>query len=116
MSLDKPSVSYVCQRCGNCCRWPGDVIVTPEEIGLIAKHLDVSETEFIENYTRLSANRKHLSIIDKENGSCLFLEGLNNCKIQSVKPDQCKGFPNKWRFDGWRDVCEAIEVQGIEEN
>ncbi len=110
MSLDKPSPTYLCQRCGNCCRWPGDVIVTDEEVGPIAGFLNLSESEFIQQFTRLSANRQHLSIIDKEDGSCVFLEGLNTCKIQSFKPDQCKGFPNKWRFDGWREVCEAIEV------
>ena len=110
MSLDKPDVTYLCQRCGNCCRWPGDVIVTGEEISGIAMHLGLPESAFIQNYTRLSANRKHLSIIDKADGSCVFLEGQNTCKIQPVKPEQCRGFPNKWRFDGWREVCEALEV------
>jgi Fe-S-cluster containining protein len=43
-------------------------------------------------------------------GSCIFLEGINTCTIQSVKPQQCRDFPNKWRFDGWREQCEAIEV------
>jgi hypothetical protein len=27
-----------------------------------------------------------------------------------VKPEQCSGFPNKWNFPGWRQVCEAIPV------
>jgi hypothetical protein len=27
-----------------------------------------------------------------------------------VKPEQCAGFPNKWNFTGWRQVCEAIPV------
>ena len=110
MSLDSPEVTYLCQRCGNCCRWPGDVIVTENETGNIASFLNIEEEEFIQKYTRLSANRKHLSIIDKEDGSCFFLEGLNTCAIQSVKPAQCGGFPNKWRFEGWRELCEAIEV------
>ena len=110
MSLDTPTTKYLCQRCGNCCRWPGDVIVTPEEVGAIAAYVGMSEADFIQQRTRLSANRRHLSIIEKEDGSCFYLEGLNKCLIQSVKPVQCSGFPNQWRFEGWREKCEAIEV------
>lgn len=110
MSLDNPDTVYLCQRCGNCCRWPGDVIVTESEVNTIAQHLGHEVADFIQNFTRLSANRRHLSLIDKEDGSCFFLEGKNTCRIQKVKPAQCSGFPNQWRFEGWREVCEAVEV------
>jgi len=111
MSLDSSDVTYLCQRCGNCCRWPGDVIVTAGEVVKIASHLAMGEEEFIQNHTRLSANRRHLSISEKEDGSCRFLEGKNRCLIQPVKPHQCSGFPNQWRFEGWREKCEAVEVR-----
>lgn len=101
---------YACQRCGNCCRWPGDVRITDEEVTQIAAYLGMSEERFVHECTRLNANRTGLSIIDKPNGECLFLEGLNVCQIQPVKPVQCQGFPNEWRFPGWRDVCEAVEI------
>lgn len=110
MPLDNPPVHYACQRCGNCCRWPGDVIVTEQEVSNIAAFLQMDEQQFIDQLTRLSANRRHLSLIDKEDGSCYFLEGKNHCQLQDVKPHQCKGFPNQWRFPGWQDICEAIEV------
>lgn len=110
MSLDNTSVTYLCQRCGNCCRWPGDVIVTEEEVEAIAGHVGLPVDEFIQEHTRISANRKHLSLIEKADGSCAYLEGKNVCSLQSVKPAQCKGFPNVWRFEGWREMCEAIEV------
>jgi len=110
MSLDNPSVTYLCQRCGNCCRWPGDVIVTDDEVSAIAAHQGLAVEEFIQRFTRLSANRRHLSLIEKEDGACFFLDGANVCRIQPVKPEQCKGFPNRWRFEGWREICEAIEV------
>jgi len=111
MSLDKSNVTYLCQRCGNCCRWPGDVMVTDAEITAIAAHLGMDEDEFIQRFTRLSANRMHLSLAESVDGSCVFLEGKNECRIQPVKPQQCRGFPNRWRFDGWREICEAIEVE-----
>ncbi len=101
---------YQCMRCGNCCRWPGDVNVSAEEVTAIAAYLGMNDEEFIANCTRLNANRTGLSIIDKPNGECLFLEGVNICRIQAVKPVQCSGFPNVWNFPGWRDQCEAVEV------
>ena len=117
MAVNQPKTSepyYQCQRCGNCCRWPGDVRVDNEEIALIAEFLDMPLDPFIEQYTRVNANRTGLSLIDKPNGECIFLEGLNVCAIQSVKPVQCSGFPNVWKFPGWREKCEAIEVPAPE--
>ena len=102
---------YLCQRCGNCCRWPGDVRLAEGETAQIAAFLGISESQFIEDCTRLNANRTGLSIIDKPNGECLFLEGLNTCRIQPVKPMQCRGFPNAWNFPGWREKCEAILIE-----
>ena len=108
--LDSAKPWYQCQRCGNCCRWPGDVNVSDAEIPAIAAHLGMSQAAFIEDCTRINSKRTGLSIIDKPNGECIFLEGANTCAIQAVKPVHCKGFPNAWNFPGWRDVCEAIEV------
>jgi Fe-S-cluster containining protein len=109
-SLDNPAPWYACQRCGNCCRWPGDVRVTDEEITAIAAFLGMRREVFIERCTRLNANRTGLSIIEKPIGECFFLEGVNVCRIQPVKPAQCEGFPNVWNFPGWREQCEAVEM------
>ncbi|MCB1226932.1 MAG: YkgJ family cysteine cluster protein [Verrucomicrobiales bacterium] len=110
MKDPSPPRRYVCQRCGNCCRWPGDVRVTDEEIEKIAHHLGLPLDLFIERYTRLNANRTGLSLIDQDGGACVFLKGKNECLIQAVKPSQCAGFPNAWNFPGWREMCEALEV------
>lgn len=109
MDLDK-DVVYVCQRCTACCRWPGDVRIEEDEIGRIAGFLGIGEDEFISRYTRLRTNRQGLSLLEKENHECIMLEG-NSCRIHEVKPSQCAGFPNKWNFPGWRDVCEAVPVK-----
>jgi hypothetical protein len=100
---------YECQRCGNCCRWPGDVHITETETHALAAYLGITPHSFVQDYTRLNAKRNGLSIIDKPNGECIFLEGVNTCTIQAVKPIHCHGFPNVWNFPGWRDHCEAIE-------
>ena len=69
----------------------------------------MSEDGFIDRFTRLRTNRQGLSLIEKDNHECVMLEG-NACRIHPVKPGQCAGFPNKWNFPGWRQVCEAIPV------
>jgi Fe-S-cluster containining protein len=104
-----PSVHYLCQRCTRCCRWPGDVRLEEDEIAPIAAFLGMSGEEFIGRFTRLRANRSGLSLTEKQNHECVMLDG-RACRIHPVKPAQCAGFPNKWNFPGWRDVCEAVPV------
>lgn len=106
------NVHYQCQRCTNCCRWPGFVRVSPDEIGRIAHFLGLEEDDFIQRLTRLRPARDGLALLDKPNGECFFLEG-RDCRIQAVKPSQCSGFPNTWNFPGWREVCEAIPVSAV---
>ncbi len=101
------SLYYQCQRCTNCCRWPGFVKVGEAELSAIAQFLGMEEHQFIQEYTRLRPQRDGLALIDKPNGECVFLEG-KDCAIQAVKPVQCAGFPNTWNFPGWREVCEAV--------
>jgi Fe-S-cluster containining protein len=79
------------------------------DITAISGFLGLGEVEFIERYTRLRPQRDGLALIDKPNGECVFLEGID-CTIQPVKPHQCKGFPNEWNFSGWEKTCAAIPV------
>ncbi len=71
--------------------------------------LGIGDEAFIQSHTRLRPERNGLALIDKPNGECIFLDG-GNCAIQPVKPSQCRGFPNKWNFPGWRETCEAIPI------
>jgi Fe-S-cluster containining protein len=109
VTLD-PSVFYVCQRCTNCCKWPGDVRLEEDEIPVIAGFMGLATEEFIQRYTRLRSNRLGLSLVEKDDHECVMLDG-NACRIHPVKPAQCGGFPNKWNFPGWRQVCEAVPVK-----
>lgn len=100
---------YQCDRCTACCKWPGDVRVEEEEIEAIARFLGMETQDFIDQYTRLRTNRSGLSLIERENHECIMLEG-NSCRINPVKPEQCRGFPNRWNFPGWQQVCQAKPV------
>ena len=106
----KKGVYYQCQRCANCCRWPGEVVLTEADTVRIAGFLGLSPYEFVGRHTALRRNRQGLTLLAREDGSCEFLDGID-CRIQAAKPEQCRGFPNEWRFPGWRELCEAVEVQ-----
>lgn len=106
-SANKPH--YSCQRCTNCCRWNGFVKLTDSDISTISGFLGLTDFEFIQQSTRLRPRRDGLALTDQPDGTCIFLDG-RDCRIQPVKPIQCRGFPNTWNFPGWREVCEAIEV------
>tara|TARA_R110002096_G_scaffold114770_1_gene248762 strand:+ start:6567 stop:6950 length:384 start_codon:yes stop_codon:yes gene_type:complete len=108
-SSESRDVFYQCQRCGNCCRWPGEVVLTEEDLEALAKFKNVSLYDFVAEYTALRENRTGLTLTEKENGECVFLDGID-CTVNSAKPAQCRGFPNEWNFPGWRDSCEAIPV------
>jgi Fe-S-cluster containining protein len=100
-------VHWECQRCTACCRWPGDVRLDAAEIARIAAFLGMAEDDFIQRFTRLRSDRKGLSLVERQYHECIMLDG-DACRIHPVKPAQCKGFPNRWRFPGWRDVCHAV--------
>ena len=100
-------VHYECQRCTACCRWPGQVKVTVDEITQMAGHLGMSEDDFIQQHTRLRWLRLGLSLEEKPNGECVFLDGVD-CRVQPVKPQQCRDFPNGWNFPGFEKICHAI--------
>lgn len=100
-------VYYECQRCTACCRWPGQVKVTKDEIARMAQFLELTVEEFVEKHTRLRADRLGLSLVEKPNHECIFLVGID-CRVQAVKPQQCLDFPNKWSFPGWGKICRAI--------
>jgi Fe-S-cluster containining protein len=100
------SIHYQCGRCTACCRWPGQVKVSAEEISRIAAHVGLEESDFIQRFTRLRVQRDGLALIDKPNGECFYLED-GACRLQEVKPKQCRDFPNHWNFPGWREICEA---------
>ena len=109
LTVLEPGVNYICQRCAACCKWPGDVRIEDADVSAISAFLGMGEEEFVSRYTRLRTNRTGLSLVEKKNHECVMLED-GACVINPVKPAQCAGFPNKWNFPGWRDVCEAVPV------
>jgi len=83
------------------------VRVTEAELARLAVHKGLTEREFIQRFMRLRPDRRGLVLAEKPDGGCVFLEG-NDCSVQSVKPQQCRDFPNLWNFPGFEKVCHAI--------
>lgn len=95
-----------CQRCTACCRWPGQVRLTEAEIARLAAFKGLTESAFIQQFTRLTQDRRGLALMDQPDGACIFLDG-ENCSVQGVKPQQCRDFPNLWNFPGSEQFCRA---------
>ena len=104
---------FNCIRCGACCRWVGDVRLSDSDIDKIAGFLKLETAEFISSYTRLAKDRKCLSMIERENGDCIFYRhgALAECVIQPVKPEQCTGFPLRWAHQDWEQDCGAAKAK-----
>jgi Fe-S-cluster containining protein len=110
-----PASSFVCARCGNCCRGEGYVRVTPSDVERMASHLNVSVNDFIASHTRTPEILEHgeagdLWLIDKPGPEqdCIFLTD-NRCEVHAVKPVQCIGFPTKWRTPDIMDYCVGMQ-------
>lgn len=100
--------TFTCLRCGACCRVPGYVALEPGEAEAIAAFLGLDTYAFTEKYTRVTIDRKALSLTEGPDGCCVFLQADNTCKIQPVKPAQCRGFPFLWRSKQLEHCCAAL--------
>lgn len=98
---------YRCRRCGACCRWPGYVRLTGTEVDRIAAHLGLEPRAFVEQYTTVTVDRRSLTLVERPDGGCILLTDDNRCRVHDVKPRQCQGFPERWRFPGFEAVCPA---------
>jgi len=93
--------------CGNCCRAEGFVRITDDEVVAVASALDVEREFLVSEFTRLHPDRRGLSLTERQDGSCVFLQSDCRCAIHEEKPQHCRDFPAKWRFEGYESVCAA---------
>ena len=92
----EPDDSQYCRGCGDCCRWPGEVIFPPESLAPIAAWFNLDERECAERFFDLTEGRQHLRVVETADGSCPFLvEG--RCVIYRLRPSACRIFPYGWR-------------------
>ena len=105
---------FKCTGCGKCCTGSsGYVFLSPSDLSAMAKHLQISEKEFIDRYTRLVDDQ--ICLIDApQTDACIFLQN-KKCSIYQARPVQCRTFP--WWLHtlknpkSWQDAakdCEGI--------
>ena len=85
----------------------GAVRVETAEIDRIAAFLGMAVEQFLAEYTELLPDRSGLTLPEKPDGSCCFLEEGSpaRCRIEPGKPAQCRRFPEHWNFPGWEREC-----------
>lgn len=103
---NEEAAGFECRRCGVCCRWPGSVILTDADIAALAAALDLTEDEFIAEYTGLARNRRALTLREQDDGACVLLED-SRCRVYEARPAQCRDFPHKWRVE---EGCPALDA------
>ena len=81
--------------------------LTDTETARLATFLGLDEDDFIQRFTRVNAARNGLALVDQPGGACVFLDG-DDCRVNPVKPQQCRDFPNLWNFPGFEEHCRAI--------
>jgi len=100
---------FVCRQCGACCRRPGDVRLTDDDLDRAARLLGMTVRAFAERYTRLTSDRGALSFVDGEGDACVFLAADGTCRIHETKPNQCRDYPLLWRDPDWQRICAGAE-------
>lgn len=74
-------------------------MLTSDDIAGMAEHLRLDEAAFVDRYTVLASNRAQLSLAERDNGDCVFLEG-SDCLVYAARPAQCRTFPAEWSVSG----------------
>lgn len=83
------------------------MLLTEADIARLAAHLALPERTFIERFCALARNRAQLTLIERDDGACVFLDG-RDCRIYPARPSQCRAFPEGWSVSG----CSAAEGGG----
>lgn len=103
------SRDFKCSLCGACCRIKDGIVrVSDAEIARIAAYLGMGEAEFIDRETEIAPDRAGLILKSRPDGACAWLTGDSLCRINSVKPDNCRTFPFEWTNPDSDSVCPAL--------
>lgn len=85
-----------CSICDRCCKYRGDIRLTPINVLEISKYLKITPKSFIENYT-IELEDEPPEIVIKavsEERRCIFNNSKNyKCMIHKFRPMQCVVFP-----------------------
>ena len=85
-----------CSICDRCCKYRGDIRLTPINVLEISKYLKISPKNFLEKYT-IELEDEPPEIVIKavgEDKRCIFNNSKNyKCMVHKFRPMQCVVFP-----------------------
>ncbi len=82
---------FQCQSgCTKCCDQQGFVYLTEDDITRLARHLEISASEFERRYVYRTKNLRRLRV--PRYAQCTFLKA-DGCSVHTAKPLQCSTFP-----------------------
>ncbi len=93
-----------CLDCANCCKTT-PALLSQYDISRIAKHLKISNKEFIDRYTTTDDDG---DTVFKQT-PCVFLQQDNTCKIYDIRPFACKDYPHTNRKKQ-KDILNITEA------
>ncbi|MEK9658254.1 MAG: YkgJ family cysteine cluster protein [bacterium] len=96
--------AFKCQGSGNCCRCPGYVYVTDQELENMAKILDMNPADFRQQYTKTRSGWTLVS--DPRFRPACFLNDQQRCKVYDARPKACRSYPD-WPSI-WKDDASVI--------
>ncbi len=82
---------FECTKCGDCCRRPGLVELTREDLERIARFLETTAYDLVMCHD-IEFDQGAWWLEVEEGESCIFLEE-DRCTIEPVKPAQCRAYP-----------------------
>lgn len=90
--------------------------LSDDEIGALARELELSDEHFRSRYTR-RFGRGGVVLRQKRNQDCVFWDETRGCTVHALRPRQCRSYPF-WRAnlvsrDAWQ--AEAACCPGIGE-
>lgn len=92
----KSKIPLNCTICDRCCKYRGDIKLTPVNVIEISKYLKISIKEFLDKYTE-EVKDEPLEIVIKAMGEdrrCIFNNSKTfKCEIHKYRPIQCVMFP-----------------------
>lgn len=98
---EKVLAEFQCLKSGNCCRCPGVVHVTPENIESMAAIKKMTVFDFVNEYV-IRQNGWSVVASSTFRPEC-FLNEKNQCDVYEARPLQCKTYPR------WPELWESKE-------
>lgn len=78
-----------CLSCANCCKKHSPIILQ-SDMDRIAKHLQISTGEFIQQYLEMDEEGDFVY----QQTPCPFLASDNTCNVYEVRPEACAEYPH----------------------